>query len=61
MVVQDVTNNPLWTGKDAGLAAEDEHMSKFIKKYEGFDSASISGKGSPKTAKAVDELDGNAA
>lgn len=40
---QDVTNNPLWTGKDAGLAAEDEHMSKFLKKYEGFDSATLSG------------------
>lgn len=56
VALQDVTNNPLWTGKDAGLAAEDEHMSKFMKKYEGFDSASIGGRGSTQTAKtAVDK------
>lgn len=51
---QDVTNNPLWTGKDAGLAAEDEHMSKFLKKYEGFESASLSGSSSGSSAAVAD-------
>lgn len=38
---QDPTNTPLWTGKDSSLASEDEHMAKFLKKYEGIAAAGL--------------------
>lgn len=40
---QDVTNNPLWTGKTEGLGAEDEHMQKFMKRFAGLDSINVAG------------------
>lgn len=40
---QDVTNNPLWTGKTEGLGAEDEHMQTFMTRFAGLDSINDAG------------------
>ena len=51
IALQDPTNSPLWTGKDSGLAGEDEHMAKFLKKFEGLSAASLSGQAGPAAEK----------
>mmetsp|Transcript_3712 Transcript_3712/g.10746 ORF Transcript_3712/g.10746 Transcript_3712/m.10746 type:complete len:100 (-) Transcript_3712:444-743(-) len=40
---EDVTNNPLWTGKTEGLGAEDEHMQTFMTRFAGLDSINDAG------------------
>ena len=30
---QDTTNHPAWTGEENGISSEDEHLSKFMRKY----------------------------
>jgi ribosomal protein L31 len=41
--VQDTTTHPAWTGVEQAVT-EDEHLSKFLKRFEGFDSAQLPGR-----------------
>lgn len=54
---EDTTNHPAWTGEEGGISSEDEHLSKFMRKYEGLSAAGLPGRKEGVTVKVPDTAD----